>query len=92
MKLEVVVVPAADVDRAKDFYTGPGPPELRLVPLVQRPGRQRLVHPGGHHAPAGPVTAAAVRVSASITAPGRPAPAPNYVVRVLLVSERRIHE
>ena len=24
-------------------------PKLRLVHLVQRPGRQRLVHPGGHH-------------------------------------------
>jgi catechol 2,3-dioxygenase-like lactoylglutathione lyase family enzyme len=69
MKLEVVVVPVADVDRAKDFYTGPGPPELRLVPLVQRPGRQRLVHPGSHHAPAGPVTAADARVAASIPRP-----------------------
>ena len=28
-------------------------PELRLVRLVQRPGRQRLVAPGDHDAPAG---------------------------------------
>jgi hypothetical protein len=27
---------------------------LRLVGLVQRPGRQQLVRPGGHDAPAGP--------------------------------------
>ncbi len=35
---------------------GPGPPELRLVRLVQRPGRQHVVCPGDHHPPPGPVT------------------------------------
>ena len=35
---------------------GPGPPELRLVRLVQRPRRQHVVCPGDHHPPPGPVT------------------------------------
>jgi len=35
---------------------GAGSPELRLVRVVRRPGRQRMVRPGGHHPPSGPVT------------------------------------
>jgi catechol 2,3-dioxygenase-like lactoylglutathione lyase family enzyme len=58
MKLEVVVVPVSDVDRAKAFYGGLGwredadfatdelrvarPRQLRLIRVVQRPGRQWL--------------------------------------------------
>jgi catechol 2,3-dioxygenase-like lactoylglutathione lyase family enzyme len=34
----------------------PGPQDLRLVHLLQRPGRQRMVRPRDHHAPPGPVT------------------------------------
>ena len=42
--------------QARASRPGPGSPELRLVRVVQRPGRQRLVRPGGHHPPARPVT------------------------------------
>lgn len=40
-------------------WAGSGPAELSLVRLVQRPGRQRLVPPGGHHALAGPAVVSA---------------------------------
>jgi len=40
MKLEVVVVPVSDVDKAKDFYQGLG---------------WRLDADGDHYSPAGPV-------------------------------------
>ena len=35
---------------------GSGRPQLRLVRLVQRPGRQRLAVAGDHHPPAGPLS------------------------------------
>jgi catechol 2,3-dioxygenase-like lactoylglutathione lyase family enzyme len=55
MKLEVVVVPVSDVDKAKDFYHALGwrldadfakSEDFRVV---------QLVRPGGHYPPAGPV-------------------------------------
>lgn len=53
MKLEVVVIPVSDVERAKKFYRSiqrhsAWACQLRLLCHVQRPGRQRLAFPGGH--------------------------------------------
>lgn len=56
--LQLVV---ADVDAAREELAAracPGPAELRLVRVVQRPGREQLVRPGRHHAAAWPLTGA----------------------------------
>ena len=65
MKLEVVVVPVSDVDKAKDFYQGLGwrldadfakSEDFRVVQLGRKGQTGRhVVRPGDHHPPAGPV-------------------------------------
>jgi len=75
MKVEVVVVPVFDVDKAKDFYQALGwrldadfvtGADFRVVQLTPpaRPARS-----GGHHPPSGPVT------GSSLVTAGRQVPA-----------------
>ena len=57
MKLELVIVPVADVDLAKAFYSErvgftvdvdhSAGEDFRIVQLTQRPGRHRLAAAGG---------------------------------------------
>jgi len=67
MRLEVVVIPVADADRALGFCKALGwrlDADLATTPdfrygsflLLPGPGRERVVRPGDHHAAAGALT------------------------------------